>query len=226
MATITITRNTAVYTPKPKATTKTSKAVRKPGRKAPDKPQSKPETKTENRTANPKPEPKTVPDYVNLWGFDADKIQAEIMKDVKKRDQKIGKGNFEWLWGTTDDCILVSDSHMMFYIPKPNFYLNIETAFRNRTDVLTSLAKADCYSGGGKYIAEYTGEKRQLDNTKATVDVLRISEIGEEIWVNEKYLKYFDREKVYFEADSKKSPLYIKSDGGRLLGFILPINHN
>lgn len=215
MATITVTRNTAVYTP-PK---KPAKAPKKPVRKAVQKPESKaakPETK--KRTENQKAEQKSTANHRMWYAFDASKLQNELLKMAAKHDTK--HSNMEFGYEIRGDKIAVTESHAVWFIPKGNWYLNIETVFRGK-----SPYKLDTVIANGKNAEkiELTAEIRKTKDGRE-VRIFKNPNSGEEIWINPEFLKLYNLERLQFEGSGKINPIYIY-DSGELAGIILPVNH-
>lgn len=219
MATITITRNTAVYTPPKKSTAAAKKPVRKAVRKPEGKP-AKPETK--NRTENPKPEQKSAaktPLHRMWYAFDEVKLQNDLLKMSAKHDNK--HSNMEYGYAIHGDKIAVTEGHAVWFIPKGNWYLNIETVFRGKSPYQLETVIENRHNAEK---IELTAEFKEISD-KRKVRVFRNPKTAEEIWINADCLKLYDLERLQFEGSSKIQPVYIY-DSGELAGIILPINQN
>ena len=154
-----------------------------------------------------------------MWyAFDEVKLQNELLKMAAKHDTK--HSNMEFGYEIRGDKIAVTNSYAVWFIPKGNWYLNIETVFRGKSPFHLDTVVENRHNAEP---IELTAEIREAsDNRK--VRVFKNPKSGEEIWINTEFLKLYDLERLQFEGSNKINPIYIY-DSGELAGIVLPINH-
>lgn len=218
MATITVTRNTAVYKPPVKAEKPKRKSAPKAKAEKPKAKPEKPQAESKNRAENQSATPKSKANHRMWYAFDEVKLQNELLKLAGKHDKK--HSNMEYGYAIWGDKIAVTESHAVWIIPKGNWYLNIETVFRDKNPYhIEQLIE----NGKDAEKIELTAEIREMNDNRK-VRIFKNPKTEEEIWINADFLKLYDLERLQFKGTSKVCPIYIY-DSGELAGIILPINH-
>lgn len=147
------------------------------------------------------------------------KLLTDIIKAAEKRD--LYEKSFPFRYGEMGDLIAISvDDYYIVFVRKDEFYLDLSKVFKKQEPLnIEKIVKGYEYA----LSAIDTGVTRVLDD-KRTVRVFSTDK--DDIWIDQKNLKYFDLDQVYFEGTVKKCPLYIfDKDSTVLLGVILPVNH-
>lgn len=147
------------------------------------------------------------------------RLLTDIIKAAEKRD--LYKKSFPFKYGEMDDLIaILIDDYYIVFVRKDEFYLDLSKVFKKQEPLnIEKIVKGYEYA----LPAIDTGVTRVLDNKK-TVRVFSTDK--DDIWIDQKNLKYFDLDQVYFKGTVKKCPLYIfDKDLDILLGVILPVNH-
>lgn len=133
------------------------------------------------------------------------KIQTEIMEALEKSKSI-------YLAALKDDYIAVSpDSYVLYKIPRLRFYLDINK--------LKSKAEADSLFNIQTEPALRTNELRQ-EGSKA---IIKIANQNGHAWINEKLLKYFDKDCKFEIAIDKpeKSPVKV-FENSICVGLVMP----
>ena len=150
------------------------------------------------------------------------KLQTDILKAADKRDRGGKLSPFQY--GTVDNCVgVIVDGYYIVFIPYNRFYLKLDRAFSQAEPV-----KIEPMIWGVHKTVNYfdTGLRRTIIEDGRTVRIF--TNKFEDIWIDEKTLKYFDLEGAVFKGTDRKSPLFIyeESRPEDLAGMILPVNHN
>lgn len=146
------------------------------------------------------------------------RLLTDIIKAAEKRD--LYEKSFPFRYGEMGDLIaILVDDYYMVFVRKDEFYLDLSKVFKEQKPFNIERLVKDC-----EYAlpAIDTGVTRVLANKK-TVRVFSTDK--DDIWIDQKNLKYFDLDHVYFKGTVKKCPLYIFDEYSNiLLGVILPVN--
>jgi hypothetical protein len=150
----------------------------------------------------------------------------KVQKDFLSAALKATANNIpcEWFTGEADNSICLSDGHFIAFVPREMCFVAAAENSRVRklpeTTFKNMIVDRDTLSP-----ATYTNMQRTIPGTNKTVNVFTL-ENGEEAWLNEKYVKYFEGMghcKTY--GTTMRNPIYFYVMD-RLVGMILPINHN
>lgn len=147
--------------------------------------------------------------------YDFDKIQKDYLTAALKA-VKNGT-SCPWIFAhcDADKTTIISDHYFMAIIPDDLVYVASKQTMH--TDALLRNIQPD-YSLD---VAEDTGLRKTID--KNTVCIFKVK--NEEIWINEKYIKYFAGMDYDLRGTTKKQPLQVYVND-KCIGLILPINHN
>lgn len=150
------------------------------------------------------------------------KIQQEMMKAADKAEWK-GKMTNQWFQYEYDGNQVVSDGHFLALIPNSLFFL----------DPVKSTSGKMPFEGAKKIVDdkyqtepakdEKTTEIATVMNKKLNLHKFKLRN-GEEMYVDENLLKYFDLDLCKFTGTTKKNLLYIWY-GDALVGAVLPVNY-
>ena len=147
------------------------------------------------------------------------KLQTNIIKAFDKYRFTNKKSDFPYLLDQyCDNIIIIIDTHYALSIPKIFWYLDNEKIFENRTTKIISRFIDDNKSNA---CVEYfkTNECIISDKTKL-VKFTTNSKMA--IYLNEKYIKWFNFSRCTFKGRGKKDPVLVFDDINNLEGIILP----
>lgn len=140
------------------------------------------------------------------------KIMTDLLKLVEKK--KTTTCNY----GMDENYIYFTpDGYRIFKIYKPLFLIDLKKALPNKIPFVnpSNFFKADNCEDGKK-----TGEMRVIDDWKETI--IKIESEHSHAWVNEKYLKEFDRD-CSFKIGTPKQPVLIY-EHDEVVGVVCPVN--
>lgn len=140
-------------------------------------------------------------------------IQNMILK-AKEDERKKGKP-FDFRYEIVDDKILITDTHTAWMIPLEAFYLDVEKVFDK--EPLKIFKKVFNGLTDAQVVME-TGDCKRLDKCIVT----RLSCDGFDVWIDEKKLKYFDKNGLAFMAAAENSVVYVLEDETPV-GLVLPV---
>lgn len=140
-------------------------------------------------------------------------VQNMILK-AKEDERKKGKP-FDFRYETIDDKIMITDRRTMWVIPLEAFYLDIEKVFDKEPlkifkKMLGGLIDAQ--------VVNETGEYKKYEGMMTT----RLAGDGFDVWIDEKKLKYFDKNGLAFMAAAENSVVYVHEDEV-LVGLVMPV---
>ena len=146
------------------------------------------------------------------------KIQEKMLKDAYERDTKLKK--FSYRYGETDEIIgITPDGHVMFFIPKDKVYVNTDMIFKESIPV-----KLNCFIDSQKDQKDVLMTNQiEIIGNKIQVRLFKTVESSENIWIDEKLLKYFDLKRSSFKGMNGRSPLFVY-EYENLVGIILPVS--
>lgn len=144
------------------------------------------------------------------------KIQTDILKllitDQKNRCRcsKEHKG-----------IIAVTDNSMVAFIPKDQMFIQTHAEPFDLKPFLKQFDDGDYVLSKASHMVPYkTSTMRKTINTwKLTVE-----DSERYAWVDEKYMKYFDKYADFYVQDSR-TPIFVM-EYGNVVGMILPVNRN
>lgn len=153
------------------------------------------------------------------------KLQTDILKAADKRDR--GGNKLPFMCGIYEGGIygdfigLIVDNCYLVLIRKDHFYLDPVKIFRGAEPVNIGKFIRNAWDA---LPVEDTGVMRTLQDGRK----VKVFTTGkDDIYVDEKCLKYFDLDDSSFRATDKKSPVYIYEYDltETLVGMVLPINY-
>lgn len=146
------------------------------------------------------------------------KIQEKMLKDAYERDTKLKK--FSYRYGETDEIIgITPDGYIMYFIPKKMLYINTEMIFKEIAPV-----KLNCFIDSQKDQKDVIMTNQiEITDNKVRVRLFKTVESSENIWIDEKLLKYFDLKRSSFKGMNGRSPLFVY-EYENLVGIILPVS--
>lgn len=149
-----------------------------------------------------------------------DKVQKDFLAACLKAAKK--RVGCEWFTGHNDDRqeTYISNGHFIAIVPDEMCFIqpgtkgrkiDFQTIKKNMPDESLLDALTD------------TQTSRQIPAQKITCRIFQNKD-GEEIWVNEKLLSYFDGMECRFLGSKPTAPIMVYSLG-RAVGMVLPISH-
>lgn len=140
------------------------------------------------------------------------KIYTDLLKAVEKdKTVYVNYGIDE------ENVYLFLDQYRIFKFKKANFLIDLEKALPNKTPIQNCNRFFDDES---KAVAQRTKDLKQID--KATV--VKIANESGCAWINEKFLKEFDKEAT-FKIGKPHEPVQV-IEQGEVVGIVLPVNMN
>ena len=133
------------------------------------------------------------------------KIQTEVLKSMVK-----GK---EWIWSKGENnTIGLGDGLMQIFIPEDKVFLKLDKDPFNLEKFLKSYHRDD-YKIASKTIMKEKDGKRcwKLE-----------TENGRFAWLNEQFIKYFDKDARYYVLGSR-SAIFVVEGEWDLVGLIMPV---
>ena len=142
------------------------------------------------------------------------KIQNNLLKLACKRDNL-----YKFKYKIENKHVILITDYYIVRIPVNEWYLDIEKIFDNKPPIKFDVNK----------LTDNVTEIK-LTNDLVIVDKKTfrkfVNKSGQDIYVDENYLKIFTNDKydhLYFEGSTPKDPIIIKSEVGGFLGVILPV---
>ena len=140
------------------------------------------------------------------------KIQQDFLKKYYKQSFE-GKGYSGLFHGTMQGLTCIGFDYFIVAIPKDLCKVDLSDvrpfdlkSFDNLLDRSMVIERTESMIANGKY----------------TLNILKNGD--EKIYVDTKYLKYFDIKEPTYKGTNRKSPVFI-FDHDLLCGFILPVNY-
>ena len=149
--------------------------------------------------------------------FNFDKVQKDFLSAALKADK--ADKMCSWFTGkdTEHERTILSDGHFLAIIPDEILYVRGSKNIRNiSAETFLRNMKPDY----DLQPVTDTGIRRNVD--KDTVCVLKNHD--EEIWINEKYLKYFAGMSYTLKGTDRKNPVQVYVLD-QCVGMILPVYH-
>lgn len=146
-----------------------------------------------------------------MWNFD--KVQKDYLNKILKND-------CEW-FAAADDCTAyISNGH--FIVAMPREFCGIDCNLPDHTRITAENFKkmidVNIYD-----FEELSDSKTTMQHERDNIRMLKNSE-GVDIWINEKYVKYFEDMNIKYYGSGPKNVVYVEAHGC-IVGLILPINH-
>lgn len=141
------------------------------------------------------------------------KIQQNLLKAVDAKHK-----SFNTYYCVTEDKVwVIPEGVWMMGIPKNLFYLDVDKIWKDIQPFKIETLFKDTWNlksaVDSKSIIQVTNK---MNLHKFVVD-------NEEVYINEKYLKFFDPD-ARFEGRNRKAPLYVY-ENDELVGLITPVNY-
>lgn len=150
------------------------------------------------------------------------KFQQDLIKAAGDRDGwKHKPFNFPW-FQTKNEVGVCPSANYVVLIPNDQLYIDVTKVFKSTTINPTTILAQDNLKE-----AVDTKTSVEINNVhNKSKSVLRKFLVGDEtVFLDERYLKYFDLEESTFKGSNRKSPIYVYEYGDVLVGLILPVNH-
>lgn len=151
--------------------------------------------------------------------FDFDKVQKDFLTAALKASKTEAMCNWFTGYIESDKKTILSDGHFAAFVPDDLLFVKRAGNIR---DFNADTFKKNLLPEKDLQTVIDTGMRKKID--KDTICILK-NEQGEEIWVNEKYMKYFTGMACHYKGTDKKSPVQVFCLE-TLVGIILPIAHN
>lgn len=149
--------------------------------------------------------------------FDFDKVQKDFLTAALKASKNGIMCN--WCTGSmeSDKKTILSDGHFAAFVPDDLLFVKRAENMRN---INGDTFKKNLMPEKDLQTVIDTGMQKKI--SKDTICILE-NEQGEEIWVNEKYMKYFAGMNCHYKGTDKKHPIQVFCIDV-LVGIILPIS--
>lgn len=141
------------------------------------------------------------------------KIVIDLLKQIYKN-----KDVMRIMYGFEGDYIYLSpDGYVGYKIPNKDFFIDMKKAVPDRVPIENIVKKY--LNDKNHEDAFLTNDIKKVDKVKCTA--IKISNDKTCVWVNEKFLKEFDKD-CTFKILSPKSPIFIY-ENEEMAGFVMPI---
>lgn len=164
--------------------------------------------------------------------MDYTKLQTDILKAAIAEDHFKKVSPFLWS-DCGDDLAIMVEGFYVVFIPKTEFYLDVNKVFKNEPVKKVYNETELRYA----YPAYDTQQLRYVDPKKPPLKIFKLADnvSDDEIRVNLNFFKYFgkDYEAYHYKGHGKKKPLYVYEGGEtdtfqsfeHLVGILLPVNY-
>lgn len=150
--------------------------------------------------------------------IDFDKLQGDYLKAMLKND---GRYNCPMFGGIDEENAYISDGHFMAIIPRDECHVSFRN---NQRGIPVDTMKKWIKDRSELLPVTDTGLSRALPTGKKGDTVRMFKQGDEDIWINEKFLKYFPGDYDLYGTDMR-NPIYFYF-GYRCVGMVLPVNHH
>ncbi len=142
-----------------------------------------------------------------------DKVQKDYLS-------RILKGDREWFAAADENKAYISDGHFVAAMPRDMCAIkcDIPKHIRCTADVLNKMIDVNIYD-----FQELLDTNTTLKVDRDNIKMLKNAD-GEDIWINEKYAKYFSDMNIKYYGSTPRNMVYVVALG-EIVGCILPINH-
>lgn len=150
--------------------------------------------------------------------MDFTKIQSDVLKAAFNE-----KAN-SYFYGTCENYTgkyhIISDGHMIVFIPEIFYYLNDEKVFHNKMP-WTGANEFLKYADDAKRI-KLTSELKMIPGSKNPLMIFK-TETEEKIYIDTALYKLFEKAPALtYKGTNAKSPIYIYSNDN-IIGCVLPV---
>lgn len=148
------------------------------------------------------------------------KLQTNIIKAFDKYRLTNKKSDFPYLLDEYDENIaIIINNYYVLIIPKSFWYLDNKKIFENRnTNIISKFIEAE----KDKSCVEYFKTNECIICEKTTL-VKFTTNSEKTIYLNEKYIKWFNFSRSTFMGSGKKNLVLVFDDMNNLDGIILPV---
>lgn len=153
------------------------------------------------------------------------KLQSDILKDFIKYPNYEDRGVREIQgFAQYNGYICTLTKYAIYMIPEEKFFLDYEKLVNVSKDFTNDILKMLVFKDVKDAVK--TSEVIELDKTRKCSVFKLIG--GEKVYINKKYLSYFeDKKEYYYVGADFRSPICIYDNTtDNLIGFILPIHPN
>lgn len=150
--------------------------------------------------------------------LDFDKVQTDYLKASLKTSHK--GGMCQWFFSHDDEKenTILSDGHFLAVVPDRMCFVK-----SNGREISPDIIRKNLVSEHELVELIDTGTSRQIiPGKKDMVHVFKIND--DEIWINEKYIAYFEKMSVRYMGTGMRAPVMVYW-ADMFLGMILPVNH-
>lgn len=146
-----------------------------------------------------------------MWDFD--KVQKDYLN-------KILKGDRAWFAAADDYTAYISNGHFIVAMPREfcGIDCNLPDHTRITADAFKKMIDVNIYE-----FQELLDTNTTLKVDKDHVKMLKNAE-GDDIWINEKYAKYFSDMNIKYYGSTPRNIVYITALD-TIVGCIMPIHH-
>lgn len=138
----------------------------------------------------------------------------KLMTDVMKAREKDGS-RMEWIYSDyTDDRCCVLNKHAIYIVDSYRFYLDVEKTFEKTVDAKKFIDPSN------PLLVNVIDTGITRKHEALTCRCLKSENF--EVWIDEKYLKYLNKDDLRFMASSPKEPVYVYEDDV-FVAVILPV---
>lgn len=151
--------------------------------------------------------------------LDFDKAQTDYLKASLKTSHR--GGICPWLYGHDDEKnnTILSDGYFLVVVPDVMCFVK-----PNGREISADTIKRNLLPETDQHQLTDTGMSTAVKGTKDTAHIFRDNETGEDIWINNKYLAYFEKMSVRYAGKGMRNPVMVYW-GDTLVGVVLPISH-
>jgi hypothetical protein len=153
------------------------------------------------------------------------KLQSDVLKDFIKYPYYEDRG-IRQTQGLAkyNGYICILTKYAIYMIPEEKFFLDYEKIVNASKDFTNDILKMLVFKDVKDAVK--TGEVVELDNTRKC-NVFKLVG-GENVYINKKYLSYFeDKKEYYYVGTNFRGPICIYDNTtDDLIGFVLPIHPN
>ena len=149
---------------------------------------------------------------MNYVKLQTDILKAKFIEDTRGRKSPFMYGFYE------ESVAIIIDGHYMALVPKCAFYLDLEKVF-------PKLVPVDVKKMIKPYDTETITDTGMIRTVGDGHKVRVFSGKNDQIWIDEKFFKYFGKDDVTeYRGINKKYPIYLY-EYEVLVGMLSPVNH-
>jgi hypothetical protein len=151
------------------------------------------------------------------------KLQQDLIKAANNRDEK--KKAFNGFYVKKEFETIIGPNHSQaFVIPNEQLYIDVEKVFNGREvptfeNVLYKIETDESYT---LLRNDNTLEKREFNKKKIEVYRFENPNLKEKIYLDKKFMKYYDMDKLVIYGGNNKQPVRIYEDT-EFIGGLAPV---